>query len=537
MDAAIPSHPGASRRRRRLRIVIPAFPAENIYSSVARRMTALGPVCVASSVNEVDGWDAEVIDENNYSRGGPKDALGRPDHAVLQGLRPADAVGFYGGLTSTIPRLYELAKFYKGLGATTIAGGQHFTGPNIAEALASGVDFVVAGEGERIIRDLLACLDGGKSRGELRGVSYLHHGVQAGTAEAEHITDFDALPIPDYSLVRFARISIYPVGRVRGCGMNCEFCTVKGKPRYASPERLVEQMTKLHETHGARSFFLVDDLFGQDRTETLRLCRMLTDYQKRVGKRFTITVQIRLDRARDAEMLAAMREAGIFMIAVGYESPIAEELTAMDKRLKPEDMIEETRLFRKAGFRVHGMFIFGYPMKDGVEFRMSADERVRRFRKFIRKARVDTLQVLLPVPLPGTELRDRLERQNRVFPTESVGWEYYDGNFPLFMPDAPMTPEEMQASIHRIMGRFYRMSHMLSIAVHTMAFPTFLFYSYRFKTGWHAWRRRWWNNVFRFGGWLTLRRWRHRFKKGAFTEKLTRAKGLLASRRSGERSA
>ena len=126
-----------------------AFPAVNIYSGVARRMTALGPVCVASSVNEIGGWDAEVIDENNYVRRAPKDETGKPDHAALQHLRPADAVGFYGGLTSTVPRLYELARFYKDFGVTTIAGGQHFMGENIAEALRNNVDFVATGEGRR----------------------------------------------------------------------------------------------------------------------------------------------------------------------------------------------------------------------------------------------------------------------------------------------------------------------------------------------------------------------------------------------------
>ncbi len=522
---------GMPKRRRRFRIIIPAFAAENIYSAVARRMTALGPVCVATSVNEVEGWDAEVIDENNYRRGGPRDQFGRPDHAALQQIRPADVVGFYGGLTSTVPRLYELAKFYKALGATTVAGGQHFAGDNIMEGLSNGIDFVIAGEGERIVKELLACIDGERPRAGLTGVSYLEDGRLAGSDVPDQLTDFDALPLPDYSLVRFARITIYPIGRVRGCGMNCEFCTVKGSPRCATPERLVEHISLLFETRGARSFFVVDDLFGQDRSETLRLCRMLADYQKRIGKRFTITAQIRLDKAGDAELLQAMRDAGVFMVAIGYESPIEEELLAMNKHLKPEVMIEQTRLFRKAGFRVHGMFIFGYPMKEGAEFRMDAKERVRRFRKFISKAHIDTVQMLLPVPLPGTELRARLEKQNRVFPISSIGWEYYDGNFPLFVPDAPLTPEEMQASIQGIMGRFYRITHMFSIGLHTMAFPSFVFYSYRFKNGWQAWRRRWWNSVFRFGGWITLRRWRHRFKKGDFTRKLAGAKQTLSGGR------
>jgi len=518
-----------SRKRRRLRLVIPAYPAVNIYSGVAKRMTALGPVCVATSVNEVAGWDAEVIDENNYVRRAPRDAGGLPDHAVLQQTRPADVVGFYGGLTSTVPRLYELARVYKGLGVTTVAGGQHFIGENIAEALHNGIDFVVVGEGEKVIKDVLACLDGNRSRADLRGVAYLQDGRVVRTPEAELLTDFDELPIPDFSLVRFARITIYPVGRVRGCGMNCEFCTVKGKPRYASPERLAEQIALLYETHGARKFFLVDDLFGQDREETLRLCSMLRAYQKRVHKRFRITVQIRLDKARDAELLRAMREVGVFMVAVGYESPIAEELKAMNKRLKPEDMLLLTRLLRRAGFRVHGMFIFAYPMREGTDFRMGAPERVRRFKKFIHKAKVDTVQVLLPVPLPGTELRSRLERQHRVYPLECIGWEYYDGNFPLFEPDEPLTAEEIQRSIHRIMGRSYRLRHVFSIALHTLAFPTFLFHVYNLKAGWRNWSRRWWTNVFRFGGWRILRRWRRETKRQRFSEKLLQAEETVAA--------
>ena len=97
---------GDMKRRRRLRMVIPAYPAFNVYSGAAKKMTALGPICVATAVNDVEGWDVEVIDENNYGRGGPRDKAGLPDHSALQGARPADAVGLYGGLTSTIPRLF-----------------------------------------------------------------------------------------------------------------------------------------------------------------------------------------------------------------------------------------------------------------------------------------------------------------------------------------------------------------------------------------------------------------------------------------------
>jgi len=515
-------------KRRRLRIIIPAYPAFNIYSRIARATTALGPVSVATAARETEGWDVEVIDENNYQRSGPVTAAGLPDHEALQQLRPADLVGLYGGLTSTIPRLYELARFYRERSVPTIAGGQHFVEENIAEGLQNGVYIIVRGEGEETLKELLQAFEGRLSRENIAGIAFLDGDRVVLTPERMPLSEFDSFPIPDFSLVRYARIRIYPVGRVRGCGMDCEFCTVKGKPRYARVERLVEQFASLYETRGARQFFIVDDLFGQDRRETLRLCQLLRDYQRRIKTSFKITVQIRLDKGKDEELLESMREAGIHNVAIGFESPIGEELKAMDKRLKPEDMISLARKFHQAGFFIHGMFIFGYPAAEGVKFFMPAQERIQRYREFIRQARLDSVQVLLPAPLPGTELTRRLKEQKRIFPKNLVGWEYYDGNFPLFIPDAPMTPEEMQASSHQIMGRFYRFKHMFHIGFHILWFPVLFFYLLNLKRGWEKWYHVWANQVTRFGGWIIMRRWYAAFKKDPFLQKLAEAKKFLS---------
>jgi radical SAM superfamily enzyme YgiQ (UPF0313 family) len=519
---------GKSRKRRRLRVVIPAYPAFNIYSRIARVTTALGPISVATTVHEMEGWDVEVIDENNYQRSAPRNGLGLPDHETLQKVRPADVVGFYGGLTSTIPRLYELARFYRERRVTTLAGGQHFIEENIAEALHNGIDSVVMGEGEEAIKELLYAFEGRLHRDNIKGIAYLHNHQVVQTEGREPLTDFDHLPLPDFSLVRYAKIRLFPVGRVRGCGMDCEFCTVKGKPRYATPERLLAQITSLFETFGAKRFFIVDDLFGQDRLETLRFCHLLHDYQIGIKKRFDLTVQIRLDKAKDKELLHAMRDAGINVVAIGFESPIPEELEAMDKHLKPEDMISLSRLYYQAGFLIHGMFIFGYPLEKAARLRIPAQERERYFRNFIRQAKIDTIQVLLPVPIPGTKLTQRLRQENRMFPKESLGWEYYDGNFPLFVPDEPMAPEEIQHSIQSIMGRFYRFRHMFHVGLNILSFPVVFLYLHDIKRGWWKWYRGWRNNLRKFGGWMIFRSFLGKLRRDNFYDKLGAAKKQLA---------
>ena len=515
------------KKRYRFRMVTPAYPAFNIYSDMASRTTALGPVYVATNVNKMHKWDVEVIDENNLCLHGPRGKEGGADHEFLQQQRPADVVGFYGGLTSTIPRLYKVAQFYKDQGVVTIAGGQHFVGDNIMDALSHGIDYIVIGEGEETIQELLEAIEGKRDITQVKGIAFLKNTELVFTPEREPLLDFDKLPLPDFSLVRYARLKVYPVERIRGCGMDCEFCTVKGKPRAACPDRLLEQVRLLVETRAARHFFIIDDLFGQHRNETVQLCYELRDYQKHIGKRLDFTAQIRLDKAKDPELLLAMRQAGINMVCIGFESPIAEELNAMNKHIKPEEMLSFTRIFHQFGFLVHGMFIFGYPLEEGQCFDMTASQRVKRYRTFIRKARIDTIQILLPVPLPGTQLSQRLRAQHRIYDVHDVGWEYYDGNFPVFAPDAPLTAEGMQAAQRKIMASFYQFGYFFKIGLDILTFPKLVLFLHNIKQGWEGWYRHWRNDLIRFMGWIIIRKWNCDFDKNRFFERLQSAKGQV----------
>jgi radical SAM superfamily enzyme YgiQ (UPF0313 family) len=508
------------KKKYRFRVIAPAYPAFNVYSSVASITTALGPVYIATAVNKLDHWEAEMIDENNLCFRGPRGRQKGADHVFLQEERPADVVGFYGGLTSTVPRLYDLARFYKSQGAVTVAGGQHFIDENIDEALSSGIDYVVIGEGEETIKELVKALTEGTNTEEIKGIAFLKEGKAFFTRPRPQISDFENLPFPDFSLVRYARLKLYPVEQIRGCGMDCEFCTVKGKPRSAGPERLLEQVKRLVETRNARHFFIVDDLFGQYRDEAIKFCYQLRDYQRRIRIRSDLTAQIRLDRAKDKEFLLAMRQAGINTVAIGFESPIAEELKAMNKHIRPEEMLSLIKIFHKFGFLVHGMFIFAYPMEAGVEFKMTARERMNRYQQFIRRAKLDTIQVLTPIALPGTRLRARLIAQNRVYPLQQIGWEYYDGNFPVMEPDAPLTPEEMQTSARKIMSSFYRFGYFFKIGFNILLFPGLVFFLGDLRSGWRKWYHHWRNDLIRFMGWMILQKWELDFKKSEFLRKI-----------------
>jgi hypothetical protein len=137
--------------------IIPQYPRHsqnNIYAKV--KMPSVGILAVMSQIaHHPRCKNVYAIDENNY--GGPLTDQGAPDYSFLQAMQPAHLALFYGGMSNAVPRLFKLARQYQGFGAITIAGGSHVDAlPE--EALMSGIDIVVHGEGEETITELMALL-------------------------------------------------------------------------------------------------------------------------------------------------------------------------------------------------------------------------------------------------------------------------------------------------------------------------------------------------------------------------------------------
>jgi len=502
------------------RFIIPAFPELNVFTRQAKKTTALGPIMVATAANKLWGWRVEVIDENNYR--GIRNNQGLPDHLILQKENPASVIGFYCGLTSTMERVWQLAEFYHqeparhrytqalaGGKVLTIAGGWHaHYCPE--ETLKNNIDLVVHGDGEIVIQQILNALKEEKPLRDIPAISFLENGqVKTNPPKMLEISDLSNLPYPDFGLLKYAKMKIYPIGRIRGCRMNCEFCSVKGKPRYASSQHLFNVVKWLVETRKARQFFIVDDRLEEDIEGTFEFFKMIFE---KYGNRLYFIVQIRLEVAKNTELLEIMKKAGVKITAIGYESPINEDLRAMQKGYSYSHMLEWTKILRQY-FWIHGMFMIGYPLKDKRSL-ITVKEIIRRFRKFIRQASLDSIQILHPIPLVGTDLRQRLEKEGRVFPLELVPWSKYDGNYTCFRPDN-MSLREFQEIPIKLMGRFYNSLSFFRIPIKTITLPVDYFIR-----GWKKWHRDWYRDVIKYGAHCLVQRWQKKQKGNGFVEKL-----------------
>ena len=471
--------------------VIPRYPRHtqhNIYGRV--RMPPVGIVSVLSQLARDTRLRLYAIDENNY--GGPTDFTGMPDHDFLQQRQPSKIAMFYGGMSNSIPRMFSIAKKYKKFGAVTIAGGSHVDAlPE--EALHSGIDIIVHNEGEETVKKLANIIldDAGNVAGdyrdrlrEVRGISFLHRGKHIFTGPCAPIKDLDSIEDTDLTLIRFLqkRWTAIPINKGRGCNFRCEFCVVNkqyGAYKACSIEKTMRQVTKYSDM-GYTAFFFTDDYFAQNAAETIELCKRIGDYKRTFRKKIDLIVQVRSEVADNDELIQAMKYAGVTTMAIGYESPIDEELKAMKKGVTVKLLIERSRKLAES-FYLHGMFIFGYPKPMGIESAaMTLRQRAKEYARFFRKAKLDTVQVVNAVPLPGSELRARLEKEGRVFPKEMTGWDKYDGLFLCYDPTPEgLDPYELQ-NLPKILMKKRYMGNFLNS---TLNYGHWIEWAYSFSIG------------------------------------------------------
>ncbi len=124
-------------------------------------------------------------------------------------------------------------------------------------------------------------------------------------------------------------------------------------------EKALRQVIKYTDL-GYKDFFFTDDNFAQNPDEAIALCRAIGDYKRKFRKKIDMIVQVRTEVAENDALIEAMRWAGVTTLAIGYESPINEELRAMRKGVTVEKLIARSKKLSNY-FYLHGMFIFGYP--------------------------------------------------------------------------------------------------------------------------------------------------------------------------------
>ena len=338
----------------------------------------------------------------------------------LKKILSADVIGI-STMTSTAPRAYALADYFRLKGKRVILGGFHASA--LPEEAKRHCDQVIVGEAEGVITEVI---DGTITEPIVRG---------------QPITDLDSIPFPDYSLLR-SPVTIANFMTTRGCPNTCSFCTTSRMfhpYREMSCERVIEAI-RWYRAQGFSRVNIQDDNFTANKPRAKRILKMLIDNGLAFRETFFFG---RIDVAEDEELVALLKKAGFRIILVGMESTNQKSLDTVNKMQQVKQIYNNATRLTECGMKLSASIILGLDFDTKQTIEQTVD--------FCRSIGAYSLQVPILTPFPGTPLYKKFKEEGRIL-TDS--WHYYDMMHAVFQPDT-MSPLELQNLFVTSAARFY----------------------------------------------------------------------------------
>lgn len=329
-----------------------------------------GVACVAGALDAA-GHDVRVLDLCFARR--PHEAVRdavrrfRPD-VIGVGVRNIDNSDLV-ALRDYTPEAAALTAALRAAapGASVIAGGAAFGVAPAALFDALGVDYAVAGDGERATVALVDALATGRTPGAIPGlVRRGAPGEPAALAPPAGDADIDALPVP--ALHRWLDLRAYerrggtvPVQTKRGCVFRCIYCTylnVEGWGyRLRDPERVADEIADLHRAAGVRHFEFVDSTFNAPPRHAAAVCEAIA----RRGLALHLDTTNFTPATAPDWLLGAMRAAGFRWLGISAESASDAVLERMQKGFDAARVHAVAHDVERAGIGVLWILLVGGP--------------------------------------------------------------------------------------------------------------------------------------------------------------------------------
>ncbi len=313
---------------------------------------------------------------------------------------------------------------------------------------SDAIDFVARNEFDYTILEVAE----GREFGRIAGLSWRNgDGAIVHNPDREVLTNMDALPFVTPVYKRDLVIENYFNGYLkhpylsfytgRGCKSRCTFClwpqTIGGhKYRARSVGHVIEEVAWAKQAFPqVKEIFFDDDTLTDDLPRVEALARELG----KLGIEWCCNAKANVPRST----LKIMRDNGLRLLTVGYESGNQKILYNIKKGMRVEVARRFTKDCHELGVRIHGTFILGLP----GETKETIEETIR----FAAEMNPHTIQVSLAAPYPGTFLHKQAVEN---------GWFAREQTDLLSDSGAQMAPLDYphlsHVEINRSVDEFYR---------------------------------------------------------------------------------
>jgi len=404
----------------RITLIEPRAPGRHVYSLV--KMPRLGLPMLGTQLKK-RGYEVKFI------------------YGDLSGIKAADIMGAdligISTTTSTCYEAYKIAGYCRQKGLPVVLGGVHAS--FVPQEAIQYCDYVCRGEADHSFADLVDVLNRNEAPCQIPGIYYRQDGKLIDNPWPDY-PDMAELPPVDIEFLESLGLHCYPVMTSRGCPHDCTFCSVTRMFGHRHRHQgLAQTLTNLTPYAGKKVFFCDDNFTARPRCSK----ELLREMSGRGICPSWWGAQVRVDTARDEELVSLMSRANCRVVYVGMESINPRTLEAFNKRQGVADIEHCIKIFHRYGIMVHGMFVLGSDEDDRATVRETAE--------FTISSGLDTVQFLSLVPLPGTPLYEQLKDQRRLL---SGDWRYYDGHHVVYRPKL-MSPWELQDETMKAFHRFY----------------------------------------------------------------------------------
>lgn len=394
------------------------LPVPNGLLSIAAALRAQGwSVAILDALGE--GYTYRKWIERN---GRPLCRVGLPEEVLLEKLRQSRAgvVGIGNMFTAVFSGAAECATAaHRALpSARVIMGGVHASCAPAEVAGRPDVDYVLCGEGEIALPNLIRHLEGTAPNAMPPGVYWREPGGIRNSGPSEPIMDLDALPPTAYDLLdmpSYRKASetdliqrgekgsfTMPIITSRGCPYGCIFCAahrLNGRRwRGRTPAKVVDEIELLQKRYGVNSFTIEDSNFSYEEDRAVAICEEIVRRGLRI--RWNTPNGLRADRITP-RLIDAMKRAGCYEITLAAEHGDQEFLNnVIRKGLDLESIFRAGEIIRKAGLPVACFLMMGFPGETAGELTQTV-----RFGRRLARTGIFPLFFICS-PLPGTVMHE-----------------------------------------------------------------------------------------------------------------------------------
>lgn len=405
-------------------LINPRFPEEITLFNLPVGLLCLGSWLIRN------GYEVSILDALHFA---DMSVLFR---RIASEMADALCVGL-SVMSAQIPNALQISRFVRQYNSSIpiVWGGVHPTLYPEQTAKSEFVDFVVRGEGEITLSELLQAIEEGNLQpNDIKGLAFKTGNSNVTLTPEQEPLDINELPPMEWKLVEslkpgsslkeISELAQYglPILTSKGCPHRCTFCinsVLRERFRHRRTDLVVSDIKRVLTLRVERIWF-VDEIFFANK----RGVKELVDAIEKEGLHFRWFASVRPDYFRPGylgseEFLLRVKRSGCEVVGTGAESGSQRILDMLKKDITVEDTLNMARCLSKAGIKANFSFMIGLPAEEESDYKKTLqliEEIVKIDYSFF------ILGPQIYRPYPGSQLYLECLKQGLKEPTTLEEW-------------------------------------------------------------------------------------------------------------------